>query len=236
MTINSVLIANRGAIAVRIARTLRRLHRQSIAVYAEDDVDSAHIDACDVAVCLGPGTASETYLNQERLLQIADENGAHAIHPGYGFLSENADFERRCAAVGIAFLGPTAEQIEVFGRKHSARQLAVESGVPLLVGSDLVETVDAAIEAAEQIGYPVILKSTAGGGGIGMRQCEDAISLQQAFYGVKRLAEDNFGDAGVFVEQYVTQARHVEVQVIGDGRGRVLAVGDRDCSQRRQQR
>ena len=185
MTINSVLIANRGAIAVRIARTLRRLHRQSIAVYAEDDVDSAHIDACDVAVCLGPGTASETYLNQERLLQIADENGANAIHPGYGFLSENADFERRCAEVGIAFLGPTAEQIEVFGRKHSARQLAVESGVPLLVGSDLVETVDAAIEAAEQIGYPVILKSTAGGGGIGMRQCEDAVSLQQAFYGVK---------------------------------------------------
>ena len=237
MTINSVLIANRGAIAVRIARTLRRLHRQSIAVYAEDDVDSAHIDACDVAVCLGPGTASETYLNQERLLQIADENGANAIHPGYGFLSENADFERRCAEVGIAFLGPTAEQIEVFGRKHSARQLAVESGVPLLVGSDLVETVDAAIEAAEKIGYPVILKSTAGGGGIGMRQCEDAISLQQAFYGVKRLAEDNFGDAGVFVEQYVTQARHVEVQVIGDGRGRVLAVGDRDCSlQRRQQK
>ena len=237
MTINSVLIANRGAIAVRIARTLRRLQRQSIAVYAEDDLDSAHIDSCDVAVCLGPGTPSKTYLNQERLLQIAHETGANAIHPGYGFLSENADFERRCAEAGIAFLGPTAEQIEVFGRKHSARQLAVEAGVPLLGGSGLVETIDAAIEAADQIGYPVILKSTAGGGGIGMRQCEDAVSLQQAFYRVKRLAEDNFGDAGVFVEQYVTQARHVEVQVIGDGRGRVLAVGDRDCSlQRRQQK
>ena len=198
MTICSVLIANRGAIAVRIARTLRRLQRQSIAVFAEDDVDSVHIDSCDVAVSLGPGTPSRTYLNQERLLQIANETGANAIHPGYGFLSENADFERRCAEAGIAFLGPTAEQIEVFGRKHSARQLAVEAGVPLLGGSGLVETIDAAIEAAEQIGYPVILKSTAGGGGIGMQRCDSADELSAAYESVTALAKSNFTSRPIY--------------------------------------
>lgn len=235
--IETVLIANRGAIAVRIARTLDAMGKRSIAIYAEDDIDSAHIDAASEAHCLGGGPVGETYLNQDRIFEIAKATGTDAIHPGYGFLSENASFEARCAAEGIAFLGPTAEQIRLFGLKHSARELAVANEVPLLPGSDLVLTAADAIREAELIGYPVILKSTAGGGGIGMRRCNDAAELEAAFDGVRRLAEGNFGDAGVFLERYVLRARHVEVQVIGDGEGNVLTIGDRDCSlQRRQQK
>ncbi|MFT6435384.1 MAG: urea carboxylase [Candidatus Azotimanducaceae bacterium] len=235
--IDKILIANRGAIACRIVRSIAAAGKQSIAIYAADDGDSRHIDLADEAYSLGSGLVSETYLNQDKILKIADQTGAKAIHPGYGFLSENAGFEQRCAERGIAFLGPTAEQINVFGLKHSARALAKKNNVPMLPGSELLEDLAAARVFATQIGYPLMLKSTAGGGGIGMRICRDEPELDNAFDAVQQLAANNFGNAGVFIERYVEVARHVEVQVIGDGQGQVLALGTRDCSvQRRQQK
>ncbi|MFT6519322.1 MAG: urea carboxylase, partial [Candidatus Azotimanducaceae bacterium] len=237
MPIEKVLIANRGAIACRIMRTLLAVGKQSVAVYAEDDVDSRHIDLADEAYSLGSGLVAETYLNQDKILEIAVQCGAKAIHPGYGFLSENAGFEKRCAELGIAFLGPTGEQMRVFGLKHSARELAQENGVPMLPGSPLLADLVAAKLFAQEIGYPLMLKSTAGGGGIGMRICRSDAELDGGFDAVQQLAANNFGDAGVFLERYVEVARHVEVQVIGDGEGGVLALGTRDCSvQRRQQK
>ena len=235
--INKILIANRGAIAKRIMRTIKELGKYSIAVYADDDLDSKHIDAADQAISLGAGNVSETYINQQKILQIALETGADAIHPGYGFLSENAEFERRCEAQGVVFLGPTSDQMEAFGLKHSARQLALENNVPMLPGSPLLVDAADAIRWAAEIGYPVMLKSTAGGGGIGMRLCQTDSELNAAFSGVQQLASNNFGNAGLFLERFVANARHIEVQVIGDGKGKVIALGTRDCSaQRRQQK
>jgi urea carboxylase len=237
MPVEKILIANRGAIACRIMRTILAAGKQSVAIYAEDDVDSRHIDMADEAYSLGKGLVAETYLNQDKILQIAVQCGAQAIHPGYGFLSENAGFEKRCADLGISFLGPTGEQMRVFGLKHSARQLALENGVPMLPGSPLLPDLEAAKLFAQEIGYPLMLKSTAGGGGIGMRICRSDAELDGGFDAVQQLAANNFGDSGVFLERYVEVARHVEVQVIGDGAGEVLAFGTRDCSvQRRQQK
>lgn len=235
--INKILIANRGAIARRITRTISALGKQSVAVYAEDDAGSLHIDAADEAVSLGVGTVQDTYLNQEKILAIAQDTGCQAIHPGYGFLSENPEFEQKCAERGIAFLGPTAQQIDVFGLKHKARELAEANQVPMLSGSPLLADIEAAKKFAASTGYPLMLKSTAGGGGIGMRICHSDEELLAAFDAVQKLAANNFGDSGVFLERYVEVARHVEVQVIGDGKGNVLALGTRDCSvQRRQQK
>jgi len=235
--IDKVLIANRGAIACRIMRTLVAMGKQSVAIYAEDDIDSQHIDLADEAYSLGDGLVAETYLNQQKILNIAMASGAKAIHPGYGFLSENAGFEQRCEELGIAFLGPTGNQINVFGLKHSARKLALENSVPMLPGSPLLPDLAGAKFFAKQIGYPLMLKSTAGGGGIGMRICRSDEELELAFDAVQQLAVNNFGNGGLFLERYVEVARHVEVQVIGDGAGSVLAFGTRDCSvQRRQQK
>ena len=207
------------------------------AVYAEADADSLHVRTADEAYSLGAGNAAATYLNQDRLFAVMDANGIDAVHPGYGFLSENAAFAERCAARGIAFIGPTPAQMRAFGLKHTARRLAEENHVPLLPGTGLLDNVDAALRAAADIGYPVMLKSTAGGGGIGMQRCNDAQALAGAFESVKRLGENNFADGGVFLEKLVTQARHIEVQIFGDGRGGVIALGERDCSvQRRNQK
>jgi len=232
-----VLIANRGAIACRIIRTLRRLGVGSVAVFSDADAGSLHVSQADEAVRLGPAPAAESYLNIEAVLAAAKATGAQAIHPGYGFLSENTAFAEACEAAGIAFIGPTPDNIRAFGLKHTARELAQARGVPLAPGTDLLTDAAAAREAAEAIGYPVILKATAGGGGIGMRVCEDAAGLAEAFASVQRLAGANFADAGVFLERFVRRARHIEVQVFGDGRGRVMALGERDCSlQRRNQK
>ncbi|MES2821628.1 MAG: urea carboxylase [Pseudomonadota bacterium] len=232
-----LLIANRGAIACRILRTLRELHVGGVAVYAEADAASLHIQQADEAHSLGDGPAAATYLQVEKILALAKASGAQAIHPGYGFLSENAAFAEACEAAGIAFVGPTPEQLRVFGLKHSARALARREGVPLLEGTELLDSLDAALSAALQIGYPVMLKSTAGGGGIGMRVCRSAEELSEAFEAVKRLGQNNFSDAGVFLEKYIQRARHLEVQLFGDGRGEVIALGVRDCSvQRRNQK
>jgi urea carboxylase len=232
-----VLIANRGAIAVRIERTLRRMGIASVAVYTKADQDSLHVDGADEAVLIGEGSAKESYLNAELILETALRVGAQAIHPGYGFLSENAAFAARCRELGIAFIGPTPEQMEGFGLKHSARDLAVRAGVPLLPGTALIAEVDEAVAEASRIGYPIILKSTAGGGGIGMRVCENEEALRAAFDAVTHLAEANFKNGGVFLEKYIARARHVEVQIFGNAFGEVVALGERDCSiQRRNQK
>ena len=232
-----LLIANRGAIACRILRTLNELRIGGVAVYSEADAASLHIQQADEAHSLGEGPAAGTYLRVEKILAVAKQSGAQAIHPGYGFLSENAAFAEACEAAGIAFVGPTPEQLRVFGLKHTARALAKQHGVPMLEGTELLESLDAALIAGEQVGYPVMLKSTAGGGGIGMRVCNDAAELSEAFDAVKRLGQNNFSDSGVFIEKYIQRARHLEVQVFGDGQGEVLALGVRDCSvQRRNQK
>ncbi len=235
--LNKILIANRGAIATRIIRTLRQLNLSAVAVYADSDADSLHIRHADEAYCLGEGDAAATYLNSDKILQIARDCGAQAIHPGYGFLSENAEFVERCEAEGIAFIGPTPEQIRAFGLKHRARELAESAHVPLLPGSGVLSDLHSARLEAERIGYPVMLKSSAGGGGIGMQLCHDARELSSAFDSVKRLSANNFADDSVFLEKFITRARHIEVQIFGDGRGQALALGERDCSsQRRNQK
>ncbi|MDN7182759.1 urea carboxylase [Caballeronia sp. SEWSISQ10-4 2] len=232
-----VLIANRGAIACRILRTLRALNVAGVAVYAEADRASLHVSEATIAHGLGDGPASATYLDVSKILDIARRENVQAIHPGYGFLSENAEFGEACEAAGIAFIGPTPAQLLAFGLKHTARAIAAEQGVPMLEGTGLLEDVNAALQTAEKIGYPVMLKSTAGGGGIGMRVCWNANELRAHFDVVKRLGQNNFSDAGVFLEKYIERARHLEVQVFGDGRGNAIALGVRDCSvQRRNQK
>jgi len=232
-----VLIANRGAIATRIIRSLHEMNIQALAVYAEADRDSLHVQQADQAFSLGDGNAKDTYLNQQRILEIALEANAEAIHPGYGFLSENPDFARQCEQHGIVFLGPRPEQMEAFGLKHRARELAQQNNVPLLPGSDLLHSIEDAIATVASIGYPVMLKSTAGGGGIGMMRCDNESDLQQSYVSVKRLSANNFANDGIFIEKFISQARHIEVQIIGDGEGHVIALGDRDCStQRRNQK
>lgn len=234
---DKVLIANRGAIAVRIERTLKKMGIGSVAVYSKADQDSLHVERADEAVYIGDGTAKETYLDTKKIIKAALDTGAKAIHPGYGFLSENTDFAKECEENGIKFIGPDSEQIKLFGLKHSARALAEKADVPLLSGTGLLFGVEEAVTEAEKIGYPVILKSTAGGGGIGMRICNSTEELRQAYDAVCHLAAANFNDAGVFLEKYVTRSRHVEVQIFGNEYGETTALAERDCSvQRRNQK
>jgi urea carboxylase len=232
-----ILIANRGEIACRVIRTARRMGIKSVAVYSEADVESLHVRLADEAVCVGPALAAESYLSAEKVLEAAKQTGAEAIHPGYGFMSENAAFAEACAEAGIVFIGPTPQQMRAFGLKHTARDLAQRSNVPLLPGTGLLDDVEEALGAAVRIGYPVMLKSTAGGGGIGMRLCRDAQELQSAYASVKHLSENNFKNGGIYLERFVQNARHVEVQIFGDGKGNVISLGERDCSvQRRNQK
>jgi urea carboxylase len=234
---HKVLIANRGAIACRIIRTLRRLGIRSVAVYSDADRHSMHVAMADEAIHIGAAPAAESYLRQDRIIAAAHESGAQAIHPGYGFLSENASFAEQCEAAGIVFVGPSPQQMRSFGLKHTARELAQAQEVPLLPGSGLLSNAKHSALEAAAIGYPVMLKSTAGGGGIGMQLCRSAEELASAYHTVERLAASNFSQGGVFIEKYVEQARHIEVQIFGDGRGNVVALGERDCSvQRRNQK
>lgn len=234
---NTVLIANRGEIACRAIRTLKRLGVTSVAVYSDADRNAPHVTEADKAVALGGDKAADSYLRIDKLLAAATTTGAQAIYPGYGFLSESAEFAEACEAAGIAFIGPTAAQIREFGLKHRARELAALAGVPMTPGTGLLESVEQAVTAAARIGYPVMLKSTAGGGGIGLTRCDDEAALRDAYDSVKRLGEQFFRDAGAFIERFVNRARHVEVQIFGDGQGRVVALGERDCSlQRRNQK
>lgn len=234
---HTVLIANRGEIAVRAIRTLKRLGVKSVAVYSDADRNAQHVRDADIAIALGGDKPADSYLRIDKILAAAQETGAQAIYPGYGFLSESAEFADACEAAGIAFVGPTGEQIREFGLKHRARELAAQAQVPMAPGTGLLQSLEEALSAADSIGYPVMLKTTAGGGGIGLTRCSDAAALESAYESVKRMGEQFFSDAGVFLERFVDQARHVEVQIFGDGAGRVAALGERDCSlQRRNQK
>jgi urea carboxylase len=232
-----VLIANRGEIACRVIKTLKKMGIQSVAIYSEADAGARHVLEADEAVCVGPAPAAESYLNVTKILAVAKQLGVEAIHPGYGFLSENATFAESCEAAGIAFIGPTPQQMREFGLKHTARALALSNHVPLLPGSDLLKDLAEAQQEAKRIGYPVMLKSTAGGGGIGMQLIWEETELPAAFESVQRLSKNNFKDSGMYLEKYVQAARHIEVQIFGDGLGHVIALGERDCSvQRRNQK
>jgi urea carboxylase len=232
-----VLIANRGAIACRVIRTLRQMGVASVAVYSEADRHSLHVDQADESVCIGPPPAAQSYLSIPAILKTARATGAEAIHPGYGFLSENAKFAEACAEQGIAFIGPTPQQMRDFGLKHTAREIAANNGVAMLPGTGVLKDLDAALKAADAIGYPTMLKSTAGGGGIGMRLCSSPEELSDAYEAVSRQSQASFGSSNLYLERFVTAARHIEVQIFGDGRGSVIALGERDCSiQRRKQK
>lgn len=225
-----VLIANRGAIACRILRTLRQMGVRSVAVYSEPDAQALFVRQADEAICVG---GPRGYLDVEAVLAAAKQSGAEAIHPGYGFLSENAAFAEACEAAGIIFIGPTPGQMRDFGLKHRARELASAANVAMLPGTGLLDRA----EDAAVVGFPLMLKSTAGGGGIGMRVCYSADELEEAFAAIQRLSQTNFKESGVYAERFVEKARHIEVQIFGDGKGRVLALGERDCSaQRRNQK
>lgn len=235
--LKKVLIANRGEIACRIIRTLDKLGIASVAVYSEADQHAPHVRLAGEAICVGPAQAAQSYLQVDKILAAAKETGAQGIHPGYGFLSENADFAAACETNGIAFIGPTPQNMRDFGLKHTARTLAISSGVPVSPGTELLESVEAAAEAAEKIGYPVMIKSTAGGGGIGMQMAANAGELAEKFASVQRLAQSNFKSGGLFLEKFIALARHVEVQIFGDGNGGIAVLGERDCSaQRRNQK
>lgn len=236
--ITRVLIANRGEIAVRIIKTLRRMNIQSVAIYADADAQSAHVRDADIALRLRGSTAAETYLNADQVLALARSASADAVIPGYGFLSESAGFASRVGAEGMAWVGPTPAQMFELGLKHRARSVAAGVGVPVVPGSrGLVASNEDALREAQRVGFPLMIKSSAGGGGIGLRRCEDAGELEEAMRSVRRLAAANFGNSSVFLERFITRAHHVEVQILGDGTGRVIAAGDRDCSlQRRHQK
>ncbi|WGO97437.1 urea carboxylase [Saccharophagus degradans] len=234
---DTVLIANRGAIATRIIRTLKKMGIRSVAVYNEADYQSLHVQQADTAISLGAGSAADTYLNIAKILDAAKQTGAQAVHPGYGFLSENTEFVGLCEQAGLTFIGPTTEQMRLFGLKHVAREAAEQADVPLVPGSPLLSELADALVWAKDVGYPIMLKSTAGGGGIGMQVCHSESQLQQAWDSVKRLSANYFSNDGVFLEKYIADARHIEVQIFGDGAGTAVAFGERDCSaQRRNQK
>ncbi|NCO14348.1 MAG: urea carboxylase [Thiomicrospira sp.] len=232
-----VLIANRGAIATRIIRTLKKMQIGSVVLASDADRASLHVQEADEVIFLKGNIATETYLNVPIILEKAQELGVDAIHPGYGFLSENAGFAENCQHLGIAFIGPEPQHIRDFGLKHTARDLAIQAKVPLLPGSGLLDSIDHALEEAERIGYPVMLKSSAGGGGIGMQRCDTPKILAEAYEQVARMSQNAFGQNDLFLEKFVVNARHLEIQIFGDGQGKVVSFGERDCSlQRRNQK
>ena len=238
MTFKRILIANRGEIALRILRTAREMGIECVAVYSDFDKRALHARLADRAVSLGGALPSESYLDMDKILAAAERSGAEAIHPGYGFLAENAEFAETCRASNITFIGPTGDQIRQMGDKATARRLAQEAGVPTVPGSPgTIEDPDEALAFAQEIGFPVIIKATAGGGGKGMRIAQDAEQFTQSFGLAQNEALASFGNGSVYVEKYLTQPRHVEIQVMGDCTGRVVHLGERDCSvQRRHQK
>ena len=233
-----ILIANRGEIAMRVIRTCREMGIQTIAVYSTADADSLHIKYADEAVCIGAPMSKESYLNIPRIIAAAEITNADAIHPGYGFLSENAEFSEICASSGIKFIGPSPEMIRAMGDKKTAKDTVKRVNVPTVPGSaGLVEDLNEAKEVARRVVYPIIIKATAGGGGKGMRVVQREEDLEKAFQTARNEAEKAFGNAGVYIEKYVEEPRHIEIQVLGDQHGNVIHLGERDCSvQRRHQK
>ncbi len=234
----TVLVANRAEIAVRVIRTCQRLGLKTVAVYSEADAGALHVRLADDAMLLGPAPAAESYLDMDRVLEAAKVAGAQAVHPGYGFLAENAGFARRVVAAGLTWIGPPAEAIEAMGDKVAARNTMAAAGIPVAPGTaEPVTDVADAVRAAAEIGYPLMVKAAAGGGGIGMSAVDGEVALRGAFETARTRAERFFGSPAILLERYVTPARHVEVQVLGLADGRVVALGERDCSvQRRHQK
>jgi acetyl-CoA carboxylase, biotin carboxylase subunit len=235
--IRKIVVANRGEIAVRVMRTCRELGIRTVAVYSEADRSALHVRTADQAFCIGPPPSRESYLAQERILDAARRAGADAIHPGYGFLSENAGFVRACEAAGIVFIGPPASAMEAMGEKTRARAHMIEAGVPVVPGSEPLRSVGEARAFAERVGYPIMLKAAAGGGGKGMRKIEDPKELDSSFRAAKSEALSAFGDESVYIEKFLDKPHHVEIQVFGDGHGNILHLNERECSaQRRHQK
>ncbi|MEL6622450.1 MAG: acetyl-CoA carboxylase biotin carboxylase subunit [Pseudomonadota bacterium] len=235
---DKILIANRGEIALRIQRACRELGISTVAVHSTADADAMHVRLADESVCIGPPTAAESYLNIPRLLAACEITGADAIHPGYGFLSENARFAEILEGHGITFIGPTAEHISVMGDKIEAKETAKKLGIPVVPGSDGgVETVHDAKRVATDMGYPVLIKAASGGGGRGMKLARTEDEIERAFTSARAEAKAAFGDDAVYIEKYLGKPRHIEIQVFGDGRGHAVHLGERDCSlQRRHQK
>jgi acetyl-CoA carboxylase biotin carboxylase subunit len=233
-----ILIANRGEIALRVIRACRELGIGTVAVYSEADRDSLHVRFSDEDICIGPPASRDSYLNIPRIVAAAEITGAEAIHPGYGFLAENAEFAEICDRSGIVFIGPTADQIRRMGDKAEARRTMIEAGVPVVPGTKgAVDDVEMARSEAERIGYPVIIKAAAGGGGKGMRVAESADVIESTFTMARNEASAAFNDARVYIERFVQRPRHVEIQVLGDSHGNLIHLGERDCSiQRRHQK
>lgn len=233
-----VLIANRGEIAVRIIRACKELGIETVAVYSEADKEALHVHMADEAYCIGPHLSTKSYLNMDNILIVAEKTGAEAIHPGYGFLAENAEFAKKCAENDIVFIGPSPEAINKMGEKAVARDTMKEAGVPIVPGTDgIIEDIEVALETAKEIGYPVIVKATAGGGGKGMRVAETEEELKHAVTMAQQEAATAFGNPGVYLEKYIEEPRHVEIQIIADNYGNVVHLGERDCSiQRRHQK
>ena len=233
-----VLIANRGEIALRVIRACKELGLTTVAVYSEADRDALHVRFADEDVCIGPASPKESYLDTQRIIAAAEVTNADAIHPGYGFLAENADFAEICESCSITFIGPTAEQIRKLGDKIVAKQIMQESGVPVTPGSDgVVSIFEEALEVANEIGFPVMLKAVAGGGGKGMRMCRDAAELERGFHLASNEAQNAFGNPDLYVEKLILNPHHVEFQILGDQHGNFVHVGERDCSiQRRHQK
>jgi len=233
-----LLIANRGEIALRIIRACHELGIQTVAVYSEADRESLHVRFADEDVCIGPPSATESYLDIPRIISAAEVTGAEAIHPGYGFLAENAEFSEVCESVDIVFVGPTPSQIRAMGDKATARKTMMEVGVPVVLGSEgIVADPDEALKIARDIGFPVMIKAAAGGGGKGMRIAEDERSFHRFLQAAQNEAQAAFGDSGVYLERFVARPRHIEFQVFGDQHGRVVHLGERDCTiQRRHQK
>jgi len=236
--LNKILIANRGEIALRVIRACREMDIKTVAVYSEADRESLHVRFADEAVCIGPPSPKESYLNIPRIIAAAEVTNADAIHPGYGFLSENASFAEICETSGITFIGPTADMISAMGDKAFAKETMRQSDVPVVPGSGgIVDDKKYALELAESIGFPVIIKASAGGGGRGMRIVRQSEEFEKQFQTARTEAESAFGNPGVYIEKFIEEPRHVEIQVLGDTYGNVIHLGERDCSiQRRHQK
>ena len=232
-----VLIANRGEIALRVIRACRELGIRTVAVYSEADRESLHVRFADEDVCIGPPPARESYLNVPRIIAAAEITGADAIHPGYGFLAENAEFSEICERSNLTFIGPTPQQIRLMGDKAAARSTMREVGVPIVPGTDAIGDPDEALAAAREIGFPVLIKAAAGGGGKGMRVANDADEFDRQYSMARNEAAAAFGDDTVYIEKYLARPRHIEFQILGDSHGRIVHLGERDCSiQRRHQK
>ena len=233
-----VLIANRGEIAVRIARACRELGVETVSVYSQADADALHVQLATRAVCIGPAKAADSYLNVDALLTVAKETGCDAVHPGYGFLSESAEFSDKCAEMGLRFIGPSGDVIRMMGNKSAARDLMKKHHVPVVPGSDgAVETAEEAGTIAAEIGYPVLVKASAGGGGRGMRRVDSPEEMENKFQQARAEALACFGDGQLYVEKLILNPKHIEFQILADGQGNVIHLGERDCSiQRKNQK